>query len=101
MNRISLGVKTSGETISIVFSFLSSLAVGETLSSAVTTAAVYSGTDASPSSVINGAATVSSPNATQSVTAGTSGVTYLLTCTGTSSTSQILVLAGYLVVAPA
>jgi len=100
MNRINLGVKSSGETTDVVFPFLSSLAIGESLSSAVTTAAVYSGTDASPSAIIDGSASVSSPNATQSITAGTSGVTYNLTCTGTSSTGQILTIVGYLVVVP-
>lgn len=100
MNRINLGVKSSGETLDVVFSFLSSLAIGESVSSAVTTAAVYSGTDATPSSIIDGAASVSSPNVTQSITAGTSGVIYNLTCTATSSTGQIVVLVGYITVVP-
>ena len=100
MNRQVLGVKSSGETRTEVFDFTSSLAISETISSASTTAVVYSGTDASPSSVISGTASISGGQVSQKLTAGTVGVTYLLTCTATTSTSQIIPTLAYLTIAP-
>jgi len=90
--------KQSGETVTIPFSFLSHLATGETISSASTTATVYSGTDASPSAIISGAASISGSTVSQKITAGTEGVTYLLLCSATTSTGQILKISGYLVI---
>lgn len=101
MNRISIEAKTNAETRDVIFSFLSYLVAGETVSSASTTATVYSGTDASPSAVIDGAAAISSPTVTQSITGGTEGVTYNLVCAATTSTGQIVQVGGYLSVVPA
>lgn len=98
MSREILEVKPSAETRKQVFDFISALAVGETISTASTAAVVYSGTDASPSSIISGAASISGTKVTQTLTAGTSGVTYLVTCTITTSLSQTLTLQGYLTV---
>jgi len=98
MNKVIFGSKPSGETKKLVFDFASSLAVGETISSASVVATTYSGTDSSPSSIISGSDTTSGSQVTQAVTAGTVGVTYLLTCTAITSASQTLQLAGYLVV---
>lgn len=82
-----------------VFNFAEFLSAGVTLSSAVVTATVYSGTDATPSSIISGSASVSSPLATQTITGGTEGVTYYLRCVGTLSDSKVAVRTGYLTVA--
>lgn len=100
MNRVPLDVKIASEVRKEVFDFTSRLAVGETISSASTTCVVYSGTDASPSAVISGAAAISGAQVTQMITGGTSGVTYLLTCSAVTSTSQTLKLEGFLVVVP-
>lgn len=100
MSRVVFGGKNSGETKNLVFDFAGRLAIGESVSSATTVATVYSGTDSTPSAVINGAATCSGTKATQSVKAGTVGVTYLLTCTAVTSASQTLVLTGFLAVLP-
>ena len=98
MSRQIIEGKQSGETVTIPFSFLSHHATGETISSASTTATVYSGTDASPSAIIRGAASISGSTVSQKITAGTEGVTYLLLCSATTSTGQILKISGYLVI---
>lgn len=99
-NRVIFPGKYSGATITTTFDFTSQLASGETISTQAVTAVVYSGTDASPSSLISGSATASGAIVSQKVTAGTVGVTYLLTCTITTSASQTLILTGLLVVVP-
>ena len=100
-NRIIFGSKHSGETVSEVFDFTSRLALGETISSATVTAAVYSGSDSSPSALISGSASISAGKVTQKVTGGTLGVTYTLTCTAITSASQTLQLVGFLAIVPA
>lgn len=96
--RSIFDAKILGTNCKVVFDFSRFLAVGETISSATTTATVYSGTDASPSSSISGSASISGGSVTQTITGGTVGVTYLLTCVGTSSLSQAMIVEGYLVV---
>lgn len=97
-DRQELPPKYAGETINVMFYFAGLLAASETISTQTVTAAVYSGTDASPSAIINGSATASGTIVTQSITAGTVGVIYTLTCTITTSASQTLLLTAYLAV---
>ena len=97
-SRIILPEKRSSETLLVPFNFLSALTVGTTISSASVTATVYSGTDASPSAIISGSATISGAIITQKIVAGTAGVTYLLAAAATTSDGQVLVLNAYLVV---
>lgn len=100
-SRIVLESKHATETVSYVFDFASQLAVGETLSSATASCTVYSGTDAAPSTLLSGSATISGTKVTQKVAGGTAGVTYILTILATTSLSNILSLGGYVVVVPA
>lgn len=100
MSRITLEGKLAGETELVVFDFTSKMVVGTTISTKTTTCSVYSGTDSSPSSVINGAATSSGQKVTQSVTGGVLGVVYLLVCTITTSDSQTLILSAFLCIVP-
>lgn len=99
-SRIVLESKYLAETKKYDFDFASQLAVGETISTQVCTATVYSGTDASPSSIISGSASASGSVVTQAITAGTLGVIYEITCTITTSASQTLVLSGFLSIVP-
>lgn len=92
--------KYQGETITITFPFLGDLAIGETLSSPVVTAAVYSGVDAAPSSLISGSAAVSGTDVTQKLTAGVVGVIYSLLCTVDTSNGQVLQMTGFMTVLP-
>lgn len=100
MSRVTFDAKLLGETQSLVFDFISRLAVGETISTQAVTATTYSGTDASPSAIISGSATASGTQVTQKVTGGTLGVTYLLLCVITTSAGQTLELSGFLTVVP-
>lgn len=96
--NVTFPSKLAAETAALAFDFASLLASGETISTQSVAAATYSGTDASPSSIISGSATASGSVVSQKVTAGTVGVIYLLTCTITTSASQVLNMVGYLAV---
>lgn len=98
MSRVTFEGKLLGETATETFDFTSRLAPTETISTAIVTASVYSGTDASPSSIISGSTTISGQKVTQKITGGVLGVTYKLLCTITTSTSQTLQLSGFLVI---
>lgn len=100
MNRLIFPPKRQGETANYEFDFLSSLAIGETISTQSVAASVFTGVDASPSSIISGSATASGSIVTQKLTAGVVGVVYTLICTITTSASQTLQLAAYLYVEP-
>ncbi len=95
-SRVIHASKAVGETKKLTFDFLSELGVTETISSAPVTAAVFSGTDATPSAIVSGSSSISGSVVTQAITAGTAGVTYLLTCTATTSASQVLIIQAYL-----
>lgn len=99
-SRCDFSPKLQGATEIYTFPFASLLGQGVTISTAAVTAAVYSGTDASPSSIVSGSATISGTNVAQKITAGTEGVTYLLTCSITTSDGQTLQLIAYLPVIP-
>lgn len=96
--RSIFDAKISTANSRVVFTFTDQLALGETISSGTTTAAVYSGTDSSPSSLISGSGTVSGGQVTQTLTGGTVGVTYLITCTAATSLSRTIKQDGYLTV---
>ncbi len=104
MSRIILEPIVSGELETVVFDFTSRLTPAETLSTAVTTAVVYSGTDASPSAIISGSASISGQKVSQKITTvsvGVLGVTYDLVCTVTTSLGQTLKLSAFLTIVPA
>ena len=99
-SHVVFDAKQAGSTEPRVFDFTSRLAVGETISTSVVTAAVYSGTDSGPSAVIIGSATSSGARVTQTLTGGVVGVIYKLTCTITTSLSNTLILTAFLAVVP-
>lgn len=100
MKRAYLPSKLAGETIKAEFDFAGQLAAGETISTQVCTAAVYSGTDASPASVISGTASASGTVVTQTLTGGVSGVIYSIMCSITTSGGQTLQQLGRLAILP-
>lgn len=100
MNRAIFEGKPLGETENVTFNYLSRLAVGETISSASVTAAVYSGSDPSPGSIVSGTSSISASVVTQAITGGVLGVTYKLTCTALTSAGQTLLQSGFLCVVP-
>lgn len=99
--RTIFDAKYQGATKTLTFDFTSALGASETISTATTSATTFSGTDASPASIISGSATISGKTVTQKITAGTSGVSYNLTCEITTSLGQTLQMQGYLAVIPA
>lgn len=100
MSLTTFEPKLNAETVTETFDFSSRLAVSETLSTASVAATVYSGTDASPSAVISGSATISGTQVTQKVTGGIEGNVYILACTVTTSAGQTLVISGFLPIVP-
>lgn len=99
ISRADLPSKFVGETKSYTFDFTSSIG-SATISNQSCAAVVYSGTDTSPSSIINGVATASGAVVTQAITAGTEGVIYEVTCTVTLSDGQTLLQVGLIAVVP-
>lgn len=100
MSRVIFDAKRVGETRPYVFDYTSVLAVGETLTMATVTAAVYSGTDPTISPFLNGAPAVVTPKVTQSITAGLVGVTYKLDCAATTSLGNVFVITAFLTIIP-
>lgn len=101
--RIILPPKYAAERVLIPFDFTSIIPYGDQVVSATTTAVVWSGTDATPSAIINGAVIFSFSNriASQSIINGVPGVIYLLTCSGLTGTSgETVVITGYLAILP-
>lgn len=100
MGQAIFPAKLSTETHLITFDFSNDLPAGVTISTQAVTSILYSGVDASPSSVISGVASDTAQIVTQKVTGGVSGATYLLTCTITTSDSQTHAKQGFLTIAP-
>lgn len=91
-----LDIKTPSEVLDITFDYTASLESGETLQSAVVTVSVRKGADASPSAILSGAPTVTSPYVIQRIINGTSSVTYNLKCLATTNTGRKYELIGVL-----
>ena len=94
--RVVLGTKYPSEVLGLVFDFAGRLLVGQTLISSSATAAVYSGTDASPPALTT---SLSGTKVTVGFTGGVSGVTDIITCVA-STAGQTFNMEGYLVVIP-
>ena len=95
---ITLPTKINTTTLPTVCDFGSQLAAGEAVTACTVTCTVFVGTDANPSAVISGAATISQNIVTQIVTAGTPGVIYLLSFNATTNFSNYLIIYAYLAV---
>lgn len=95
MSMIESSPKTSAEVTTLQFDFLSQMATSETLISASCTCVVWSGVDATPSAVLSGSTTVSTPVAKQKITGGVEGTIYLITCNGLTSLSNRPVIQTY------
>ena len=94
-NRIILDPKPAAVTRNEIFPFISGLAVGETITTANCFASVYTGTDPSPQSIVNGPATINGTSVIQSFTDGIEGNIYEVACLITTSLGQSLSLAAY------
>ena len=90
--------KQVDEDVILSFNYTKQLATGETISTAVFSATVIKGTDASPDNIISGSATISGAVCSQLVIDGVNGVKYLIKCIATTSQNQKLHGLGYLTV---
>lgn len=101
--RVILDPKRASEKVNITFDFTSRMSASAGINTAVVTASVWSGVDANPSAIVNGAATLLSPQVIQSIQGGLAGVIYLLKCqvtTQAEAPSQTLVLEALLTILP-
>lgn len=87
--------KRSTETEIFTVDFVNSLAVGETILSAVWTSTVAAGIDPNPSATIQGGASISGTKVSGKIAAGVAGVRYAPICTAQTSLGQTLVLPEY------
>lgn len=87
--------KRPGETVTLAFDFAAELG-GATISTKLCAASVLSGTDASPSSLISGAAQESAGIVLQLVQGGVHGVDYIVEATAVLSDGRTLKLPAVL-----
>ena len=84
--------KTQSESVSMVFDFLSRCQQGENVVTCVVAIGVFSGTDPSPSSMLDGSPSVSYGTVvTQKVKAGLPGVIYQVSCSARTSLNNIYI----------
>jgi hypothetical protein len=99
VNQLIFDAKAVGETNPYVVNFSDRLTGGESLNGASVTVTVFSGTDASPSSMLSGSATYDAyGNVTQNLTGGVAGVVYNIAFTVTATGSHNYVKVGQLAV---
>jgi hypothetical protein len=99
MNNVTFRSAHVGETRNLAFDFISLLALGETISSAVASYAVYSGATAATATL--GSPATSGTIVTVAASSASEGVTFLVTVTVVTSLSQTLKLSGFLAMTPA
>ncbi len=90
--------KTPGEKVWATFIYTDALATGETISNAVVSVSLKQGTDATPNTVLDGAAQPSADRVMQKLANGVDQCVYLVRCLATTSTGRVLELAGQLTV---
>jgi len=98
--RTILDAKISTADLAASFDFAQDLTIGETLTSVSSTAAVYSGADASPSSLLDGVPVVSGKQVIQNLTGGVLGTVYYLYIAAATSLGQVLSREAYLAITP-
>lgn len=96
--KVILDPKGVSETLFIYFNFADELSSTELILTHEVAATVYSGEDAAPEDIIDGSATHSGSEVSQSITGGLAGVTYLLACSIGTDQGQVLTKTAYLVV---
>ncbi len=88
--------KYTGATIPVVANFISQLLPGEAVTAILTSAIVDSGIDPTPENILNGNPTLAQNVATQSITGGLEGVTYLVGFNATTNIDNRLVIYTYI-----
>jgi hypothetical protein len=98
--RVVLRSKKVGETLGYPVDFISSLASGESISSAVVSASVYAGVDPLPANIILSTPTITGSVVAQGITGGIMGTIYELLYAATTSLNQVIEISAYLAVEP-
>ncbi len=98
MSFVVIQPKIQATTIPISVDFISQLVLGEALVSSDVTLSVFSGTDASPSSMLLGSSTLAQNTITQTFTGGVVGVVYLLNFAAGTNYGNSIVIQAYLAV---
>lgn len=89
----------AGDTISVSFDFSNDMSYGESIATKVVIATVVTGTDALPSDIVDGTATLEEDTVvSQKISGAETGVVYELLCTVTTSTGQTLEQASLLAI---
>lgn len=92
--------KLQVEQLTLEFDMLSRLKIGETVATAACSATVWSGTDATPSTIISGLPTISNNIVSQKVVAGLPGVIYQISCAVRTSSNNIMINEAKLAIRP-
>jgi hypothetical protein len=101
VTRVILPPKRLGEIVTFnQFDFISQLGPNEVISFTTATVTVYSGTDPTPSNILNGLPLVNGTAVLQSVRGGVLGTIYEITVTAFTNAGQDLQLAGFLAIIP-
>lgn len=87
---INMAPKLSGDEEIFTASFVGDLASSETIVSAVWGCDVVTGTDPASASMISGATTITGEKVSQMISGGVPRVSYLITCTATTSIGQVI-----------
>ena len=91
MSTVVMESKLVDESLSVVVSFLSRLAVGETVQTTAVVASLASGTDATPSAILSGVGTITGADVSQRVIGGLAGNIYMLTFSIRTSANNIYI----------
>lgn len=100
MKRVALPNKYPAESLQVQFDFISQVPVGQTITGATVTAALFSGIDGAPAALISGPASFVGSVASQTIAGGIVGNIYTLLCVATTSGGLSLMQQGYLAVVP-
>ena len=78
------------EIVPVTFDFTADIATAATVTVSSVSVALLNGTDATPSALLNGAATAAGAVVTQWIKDGVAGCSYKITCVVTASDGQTL-----------
>jgi hypothetical protein len=91
-------IKRVGETQRIPFDFLSRLVYPDLVSTGTSTIALYDGVETAPTLTLVGGVVVNQTTASQLITGGSPGCTYLLTCNIIAVSNTTAALVSYITV---
>lgn len=100
VQTLTFAEKSVSEVLPYSMTFSDLLQPGEAINGVSTTASVYSGTDATPQNIVDGAPTYTGTNVTQNITGGVSGVIYVVMVLVTATNAHNYAKIFYVSVVP-